>query len=343
MNKIILFFVCLTLFLYNKTIAQNFDIAGEYMSFISKQQQNISKKFMSYASASGRGKKARKVENLRQKLLNEVQEARMNINGMPSYKGDKAYRDSAVSFMKLYYNVLNEDYAKIINMEDVAEQSYDEMEAYMLAKELVDKKLENGNTTMQMQQKTFAASYNINLVDGTSSLSEMVKLVHNINLHYKEVFLLFFKPYIQESNLTKAISQNNVTAIEQSKVAMIQYAKEGLEKVKKIKGYEGDMSLINALKAVLQFYVKEGNKVNAVHDYMLAKEKFELLKKENDKKGNRTQKDVDDYNAGVAEINKAAATFNKTMNELNAERTESLNIWNKAVDNFYAEYTPKYK
>lgn len=126
-------------FLEMTTIAQNYENAGEYMTAIDKQSENITKKFLSYASASAHGKKARKVENLRMKLLDEVQEARMNISGLPSFKGDKAYRDTSVSFMKLYFNVLNEDYSKIINMEDVAEQSYDAMEAYLLAQELVGK------------------------------------------------------------------------------------------------------------------------------------------------------------------------------------------------------------
>ena len=95
--------------LCSRTSAQNFDNAGEYMGYISQQQENTSKKFMSYASASAHGKKARKVENLRNKLLDEVAGAKANINSMPSYKGSKEYRDTAVSFMKLYYNVLNDD------------------------------------------------------------------------------------------------------------------------------------------------------------------------------------------------------------------------------------------
>ncbi len=49
------------------------------MDDISKQQNNISKKFMSYASASAHGKRARKVENLRNAVMNEVQEVKMNI------------------------------------------------------------------------------------------------------------------------------------------------------------------------------------------------------------------------------------------------------------------------
>jgi hypothetical protein len=138
--------------------AQNFDNAGEYLDYINKQQNNVSKKFMSYASASAHGKKARKVEHLRSSLMNEVQETKININAMPSYKGDKTYRDSAVSFMKLYFNVLNEDYSKIINMEDVAEQSYDDMEAYMMAKELVDKKMQEGNEMMKTVQKSLCCA-----------------------------------------------------------------------------------------------------------------------------------------------------------------------------------------
>lgn len=63
--------------------AQDFETPVQYMNYISVQRGNISKKFLSYASAAGRGKRARKVENLRAKLLDEVQEARMNISGMP--------------------------------------------------------------------------------------------------------------------------------------------------------------------------------------------------------------------------------------------------------------------
>ena len=140
------------------SVAQNFDNAGEYMGFISKQQENISKKFMSYVSASAHGKKEKKVEALRNKLLDEVQEGKMNISGMPSFKNDKSYRDTAVNFMKLYYNVLNEDYSKIINMEEIAEQSYDLMEAYLMAEEKVSDKLKDANDRMKAAQAAFAAS-----------------------------------------------------------------------------------------------------------------------------------------------------------------------------------------
>ncbi len=107
------FFAC-------NVMAQNLENAVEYMQYISVQQDNITKKFLSYNSAVSHGKRARKVEKLREKMLDEVQESRMNISGMPKFKGDAGYRDTSANFLKFYYNVLNDDYAKIVNMEDIA-------------------------------------------------------------------------------------------------------------------------------------------------------------------------------------------------------------------------------
>ncbi len=134
------------------------------MEYISTQQTNVTKKFLSYNSAAAHGKRAKKVEKLREQLLNEVQESKMNISSMPKFKGDGAFKDSAASFMKFYYNVLNDDYAKIVNMEEIAEQSYDEMEVFLLLQEQVDKKMEEANHAMNEAQKVFASQNNIKLL-----------------------------------------------------------------------------------------------------------------------------------------------------------------------------------
>lgn len=331
------------LFLSPRLFAQDFDNAGVYLDYINKQRNNVSKKFMSYASASAHGKKARKVENLRNSLLNEVQESKMNINAMPSYKGDKTYRDSAVSFMKLYYNVLNEDYSKIINMEDVAEQSYDDMEAYMTAKELVDKKLEDANEMIRLTQRAFAASNNINLVEGKSELGEMMKQVHEMNKYYNVLYLIFFKPFKQEVYMMDAMDKANVTGIEQNKNALAKYATEGIEKLKDIKDFQGDNSMVNSCRGVLNFFIKEADKTSNVSDYFLAREKFETIKKDFEKKSDHSKEEVDNYNKAINDINKASQSFNNTNDQLNQMRQEALNNWNRTVDKFFDEYTPHYK
>ena len=345
MKKILSFALILVFtILSGETYSQDFDNPGEYMGFISKQQENISKKFMAYASASAHGKKARKVENIRQKLLNEVQEAKMNIGGMPSFKGDKSYRDTSVSFMKLYFNILNDDYNKILNMEEIAENSYDEMEALLNVKEAIDQKLEDGNKKVKDAQAVFAKAHNVNLISGEETeLEQKLGKVHGLNKYYNEVYLIFFKPYVQEQSLVEAMSKGNITGMEQSRNTLKKYSEEGLEKLKTIKAFEGDNSVTMACKQLLQFYIKESDATAGASEYMLAKENFEKIKKEFEKKSSPAKADVDGYNAAVNDMNKKLQKYNQNNNDFNRQRTESLNNWNKTVNQFFDEHTPRYK
>ncbi len=331
-------------FISLSVVGQNYDQPVEYMNEIGKQRENISKKFMAYVSASAHGKKAKKVENLRMKLMDEVQEAKMNIASMPSFKGDKSYRDSTVNFIKLYYNVLNEDYSKIVNMEEIAEQSYDAMEAYMMAQEMVNKKLEEGNDKMQLATEAFAAKNNVTLNKSESELGEKMKQVHEVNKYHSEIYLIFFKAYKQEGYLMEAVSKSNITGIEQNKSSLLRYAKEGLEKLTSIKPFQGDGNLAAACKTMMKFYEKEVNeKMNTISEFYLTKERFETIKKEFDKKSSPSKEEIDGFNKAVKEINAASQAYNNTNQSLNKERNDLLNDWNKAVNTFFDEHTPRYK
>ncbi len=344
--RAILRFVCLAfLTLCSKNIcAQNFEDPGAYMDYIGKQHENISKKYMAYASASAHGKKARKVENIRQKLLNEVQEARMNISGMPTYKGDKSYRDTSVSFMKLYFNILNDDYTKVLNIEEIAENSYDEMEVLLNIKDAIDQKMEEGNKRIKEAQAAFAKAHNVNLIEGEgNALSEKLRKVRDLNKYYNEVYLIFFKPYVQEQTLVEAISKNNVTGVEQSKNALRKYSEDGMEKLKTIKSFEGDNSVTGACKSLLQFYINECGATATISEFTIANENFEKIKKEFEKNRNPSKADVDTYNNAVKDINNKSQKYNQTLNDLNKQRSESLNTWNKTINQFFDEHTPKYK
>ncbi len=325
-----------------KILAQNFDDAGEYMKYISTQHENISRKFLSYNSAVSHGKRAKKVEKLREQLLNEVDESRMNISSMPKFKGDAAYKDSSVSFMKFYYNMLNEDYAKIVNMEDIAEQSYDEMEAYLMLQEAIDKKMEEANERTKAAQKLFASQNNIRLIDTKDELSEKLKVVSGVNEHYHQVYLTFFKPYLQETNLRKSIEKGNVAGIEQDKNALLKYAQEALVKLETIKAHEGDNALKGACKQLMQHYIREANNyIKPVTDFFLVKERFETIKKDYEKKSDHNKDDVDAYNKAVNDINVASNKYNDANKNMYESGKENLDNWNKSVNSYFDEHMPK--
>jgi len=217
------------------------------------------------------------------------------------------------------------------------------MEAYMMAQEMVDKKLEEGNDKMQVATAAFAAKNNITLTKDNSELGEKIKQVHEINKFYKEVYLIFFKAYKQEGYLMEAVQKNNITGIEQNKSSLLRYATEGLEKLKTVKAFQGDNALANACKTVMNFYVKEVNdKLNTISEFYLTQERFETIKKEFEKKSSPSKAEVDAYNKSVKDINAASQAFNSTNQALNKERNNVLNDWNKTVNGFFDEHTPRY-
>ena len=87
------------------------------------------------------GNRARKMEKRRIELLNSVNEAIQAGAKLRPYKGDASLRDAFKDYWMVLNTIFKEDYHKIVDMEEVAEQSYDEMEAYLLIQEKAGQKL----------------------------------------------------------------------------------------------------------------------------------------------------------------------------------------------------------
>lgn len=320
--------------------------AVEHMNFMSEHSVKIMSDMMSYTSAVAHGKSARKVENRRKELLQTVNEAIKKVSALAPYKGDKSLRDSTVKYLKIVNIVLKEDYDKIINMEEVAEQSYDAMEAYLLAQDMADEKLNEAGYNLEETERQFAKTNNVNLIEGSSKLSEKLKKATEVNNYHREVYLIFFKSFKQEAYLIDALNKKDVNAIEQNKNSLVSTSTEGLNKLKTIKAYSGDNSLVEACGQALRFYQKECKEnIATLSNFYIKEENFNKVKKSFDAKpqSSRTQADVDQFNKSVNELNKASADYNNTNNMLSNNRNNVTEGWNKASANFLDKHTPKYK
>jgi hypothetical protein len=329
--------------LASPSFAQQFDTPVQYMDYISKANQALTEKYLYYLSGMSHGKNAKKVEKRRQDLLQSISDTRSNINGMPPYKGDRTLKDTTVAYLKMLNSVFNEDYGKIVNMEEIAEQSYDLMEAYMLAKDKANEKLNDASKRQHEMQEQFAKKNNITLIKSESELEAKMNMATAVMSHYNEVYLVFFKSYKQEIYLMDALNKKNMVSIEQSLSSLEKFAEEGLDKLKDIKGYNGDNSLIVACRNALLFYKDEAKKGSAMSDYFLKEENFGKLKKQFDARSNRTQKDVDDFNKAVNEVNAASKSYNAMNADLNKQRSVALNGWEKAVKVYMDQYMPTQK
>jgi hypothetical protein len=348
MNAFVRIFLLLTFSLsaFHLSRAQSFPDAGAYMSFIGTQHQEITKDMWSYTSAVAHGKSARKVENRRQELLKTLTDARRKIATMPAWQGDKSLRDSTAKYLLTSFHILNEDYGKLVNLEDVAEQSYDAMEAYLLAQELAHDKLNAAGEQLEETQKSFAARQNIRLIENEDKVSAKLSKANTVTSYHRVVYLIFFKSYKQEFYLMDAIMKKNINAIEQNNNTLEHFAREGMARLDTIAAYSGDKSLVSACRQMIEFYQQESKeKIPALTSFYLQEENFTKMKKAFDAKrpAERTQADVDQFNKAANELNKAGSDFNALNKQLYENRKKLLENWNKTAQAFMDKHTPKYR
>jgi hypothetical protein len=326
-----------------KTLAM--DNPGDYITAVTKARGDMDNKYMQYLSATAHSRRARKVEKLRQEVLDNINESRYKTTDLPMYKGDNSLRKGSIDYIQLCYIVFSEDYKKIVNMEELAEQSVDEMQAYLLLQEKVGEKLNEGSANLEKTTREFATKYNVNLTEEKNALSEKMETAGKLNKYINAVYLVFFKCNWEDGQMVTAMNNKKVNAVEQARSAMSQYATEGLKSLDTLKPFENDPSLVNACREVLKFYKRTAdNDIPKLTDFYIKQEEFAKLKKSfEEKSGSRSQDEVNVYNKAVKEANQSINAFNQTNTMVNNNRTQVLNNWTEAEKRYADDHMPRYK
>jgi hypothetical protein len=238
--------------------------------------------------------------------------------------------------------MLNDDYAKIGDMEEISENSYTSMEAYFTAMEEADLKLNETGKIYDRQYKQFAEDNNITLVEKKDKMSEKVKKANKIFKHQRKMYLIFFKAYKEEALMLEGMNKSNTKLIKMHRDSLNVFALEGLQKLKKLKTVEGDIDIKVALTDLLNFYVYEsGEKSKLIVNYYIKKKKLNKLKDEMEESDDQEKKSA--YNEAVVAMNDYLKTFNPFVDELNGKRGDKTSKWNAKSDEFLDKNVPKRK
>lgn len=338
----ITFLLLLTTFF---TFGQDFRNPVDYLNYLGKEQQSIARSTWRYTSAVAHSTNARRIETTRKQLVNSIKNSSKKIEAIKNgYKGDLEFRDKLLNYLYFAEKNINEEYGKIIDLQDVAQQSYDYMESYIMTRDLVNKKLDEEYEKVKLAQHEFAEKYHVNLSSEESELGKKIKLSNEVFDYHTVLFLVFFKVNITDVNLSNAIEKKDLVAIEQNASSLLKYSYEGLEKIKSITSYKNDTSLINETERALLFYKKTAEEFSPkVVSYLMLYDKFENAKKtlESKSESDRTEAEVENYNAMVKQVNKEIGLFNKLSNENYQEKTKVLNDWNAVGDEFIARHVPQ--
>ena len=323
--------------------SQNFKAPVEYLDFIGKEQETISKNMWKYTQAVAHSKSDRNIEQKRKTIIKSIERAITKITKAQGFDGD-TYKNQVLDYLNFSKDLMNADYAKIVDMKAIAEQSYDAMEAYMLTRKMADKKMVESQSKYEANFNQFAKKHNIEIIEGDSDLSKKMEISNTVFEDYNAMYLIFFKVYINEVYLWEAVERKDVAAIQQNANALNQSAKEGLNIIQAVKNYKDDASVTKATKEAFEFFIDESeNNIPAIIDFFVLNENMakitETIEKTPEKK--RTKKQIENYNKKVKEINKAVSNYNKINTKLNTNRQKVLHNLNVANDNFLARHIPK--
>jgi hypothetical protein len=339
-NFLFLLFICISLF----SAAQ--DDPGAYMNLVNKAEDEANQKYLLYVSTAAHSGRIKKIEKMRQQAIDGIVNSRNKSIGLPLYKGDNTLRQASIDYLNLLYLIFAEEYAKIVNLEDIAEQSFNEMQAYLLLQEKTSEKLEEATDKRNKAQKEFAAKYKIQLIEDKSEGESKAKKASRVIEYRNSIYLIFFKCNWQWGEINKALDSKKITTVEQARMALINYAKEGMAALDTLKNFEGDPTLANACRHALNQYKRMAeNDLPRMTDFYIKEENFEKVKRsfESKPQNNRTQQDVNAYNKAVNEMNAAIGVFNSTAKTTNETAASVVNGYNKADKEFGDKHTPYFK
>lgn len=323
--------------------AQDFKTPVEYLTFIGSETDIISANTWKYTKAVAHSKRARKIDNTRKELIKSIQSASKKIQGAKNgYKGDMEYRDQLLAYLSISEKFINEEYDKIINMQEVADQSYDYMEAYITARDMVNDKINAEVDKLNENQKVFAGKYGIQISENNSKLSKNMEISNQVFKHQSDMYLLFFKVYITDFNMMKAVEAKDLNAIQQNASALEQYANEGLEKLKTFKSYKNDPLLSNATKKVLEFYKKEALEfAPKTVEFMMMNQKMEDTQASMKSKSAPGKEEITAYNKLVNEFNTMTGSYNNLNTKFFKEKNSAIDAWNSAGETYVSKHVPK--
>jgi len=321
--------------------AQSITNPGEYMNYFSEMYKPIQKNMWDYTSTVAKGKSARKVTGKRQELLQSMAAGERKAKTAKPYKGNTAFRDQVAEWLVNSQIILNEEYGKIMDMEEILEASYDNMEAYIMARKLAGEHQTKEVEKLKEATRVFAEANNVNLLEDDSKLSKKLEQAGIVFDYYDKLYLVFFKSYKQDAYLSDAIKNKDVNAVEQNRQTLTEYAKLGRADLRGIKNINEDGSLKLAGDKMLRVYESYSQKeAEVMKDFFMKEERFNQVKSSFDtmKKKDRTQENVDEYNTAINDFNQAVADYNLANDAVNESRSKALDDWNKSVDKFLSKY-----
>ncbi len=294
-----------------------------------------------YLQAITKLRRAKTVEKKRQELLKALQSTKEAFKGLSSFNNDSTLKSEFVGYLDLVSIVLKQDFGKILDMEDIAAQTYDQAEAHQLALDLAVNKLNASFDVVKKVENEFFKKYRITAKDEKDELTLKIEKANKALKYYDAIYRIFYKVNKEDNYAREAVSKKDVAALEQHATTLISFSEEGLKQLKEKTAYEGDDELLeNAVKLIELYRLEAQVTYPANVEFSIKSDNFQksIRKINSIKEGERKKEDVDEYNNEVNLFNKAVKEINKINKTSYGLQKYLIKTWNKLAEDFMKKH-----
>ena len=319
------------------------DESLKYYTEVKSVFTDIQEKSWDYTCSAAHGRSTSRVEEKRKQVTESIESGIVRIYELPPYEGSTALRDSALRFLKMQYAVSNEDFSRLVNMEKIAEQSHDAMEAYMHARELADAKTKAAGEMFNREFVNFVTAHNITPAPESDTEKKLV-IAGNVYDYYNQMYHIFFTSYKQESYLIEAMNKDDVSGIEQNRYALEKASEQGLADLMFFNSFKEDPELKQALEKVLLFYKDEAQiKLKDISLFFVANDNFQkiILSYNNSAAAEHSVEESMLFNKALTEHKITTENYLKVSAQLDKDRSKVLSEWHRACERFIKRNIPR--
>lgn len=338
-NTVVLLFI----FTFNTTHLSAQDSPGAYYTASTSPLNSQKRETWQYMKAAMRDKNARKLDKKRQALISAIGDTKTQIRTVGNYKSDSSLKDALLTYLTTMQTVIKEDYGKIMDMEAIAEQSYDNMEAYLTMQEVASDRLNEAGDILDLELDKFVEANEINLIENEGSrLDKKISNGSDLMKYNNDIFLNLFKGQHEAIYLGKAMEKDDVSAMEQSISALESASTEAMAELDDIKAFEGDKGMIEAVREMHKYFISIAtDDYPKIIDFYLKEDNMEKLQKQMGakKKKDITKEDAAAYNKAIEEFNVAVKDINNQINALNKKRETAYKTYNKQKEEFVGRHS----
>ncbi len=338
------FSLLIVLFFINNCAAQQVGDAGDYLTAIANAQVEMNSRYMQYMSTTAHLLKEKNAVSLRSQVLESIANSQARTTAMPSFAGDNNLKKSSIDYIQIVYNVFNNDFGEIVNLKEIEEQTFNDMQKTILIQEKAAEKLIEASLAITNATIDFAKKYHVDFTSQRDRLTEKLAIAARLNHYHNDVFLIFYKCNWEDGQINKAIEAKKVNDIEQARTALLQYAVEGMHALDGMKNFEGDPSLKYSCRETLNFYKQIAeDDIPRLTDFFIAEDNFNKIKKSFEASDKHSKPEVAAYNNEVKNYNAVANRYNQVNNFIISNRRLVLHNWDATEKIFADTHMPYYK